>query len=194
MAYRKRIDKEFANIIKEITNNEKVNEMKRYKQHYDVSTYEHCIHVSYMCYVICKKLRLDYISAARAGMLHDLFLSDWHGKQHKYKLDYIENTKKPEFLKRYLRLHAFSHPKIALKNATDAFELNELEQEMILKHMWPVTFFKFPKYKESYVITITDKLSALKSFYEYYQSHLRKKKFIRYAYIFFAFSIFKLNI
>ena len=45
MAYRKRIDKEFANIIKEITNNEKVNEMKRYKQHYDVSTYEHCIHV-----------------------------------------------------------------------------------------------------------------------------------------------------
>ena len=57
MTYRKRIDKEFANIIKEITNNEKVNEMKRYKQHYDVSTYEHCIHVSYMCYVICKKLR-----------------------------------------------------------------------------------------------------------------------------------------
>lgn len=31
MTYRKRIDKEFANIIKEITNNEKVNEMKRYK-------------------------------------------------------------------------------------------------------------------------------------------------------------------
>ena len=54
MAYRKRIDKEFANIIKEITNNEKVNEMKRYKQHYDVSTYEHCIHVSYMCYVFVK--------------------------------------------------------------------------------------------------------------------------------------------
>ena len=53
---------------------------------------------------------------------------------------------------------------------------------------------KFTKYKESYVITITDKLSALKSFYEYYQSHLMKKKFLRYAYIFFAFSIFKLNI
>lgn len=64
MAYRKRIDKEFANIIKEITNNEKVNEMKRYKQHYDVSTYEHCIHVSYMCYVICKKIKVRlYISS-----------------------------------------------------------------------------------------------------------------------------------
>ena len=70
----------------------------------------------------------------------------------------------------------------------------EKEQDIILKHMWPVTFFKFPKYKESYVITITDKLSSLKSFYEYYQSHLMKKKFLRYAYIFFAFTIFKIRI
>ena len=90
--------------------------------------------------------------------------------------------------------HAFKHPQIALENALKICNLNEKEQDIILKHMWPVTFFKFPKYKESYVITITDKLSALKSFYEYYQSHLMKKKFLRYAYIFFAFSIFKLNI
>lgn len=60
--------------------------------------------------------------------------------------------------------------------------------------MWPVTFFTFPKYEESFIITVADKLSALKSFYEYYQSHLMKKKFLRYAYIFFAFTIFKLNI
>lgn len=184
MAYRKRIDKEFANIIKEITSNEKVNEMKKYKQHYDVSTYEHCIHVSYMCYVICKKLKLDYISATRAGMLHDLFLYDWHEKQHKYKLDYIENTKKPEFLKRYLRLHAFSHPKIALKNAKDEFELNELEQEMILNHMWPVTI-TLPRHIETYIITIADKLCAINESVEFYK---RQEK-IRMAYMYvFLFS------
>ena len=60
--------------------------------------------------------------------------------------------------------------------------------------MWPVTFFQFPKYKESFVITITDKMSALKSFHEYCSSHLCQKKFLRYAYIFFAFTIFKFNI
>ena len=109
--------------------------------------------------------------------MHDLFLYDWrHSK------------------KMLNGWHAFKHPQIALENALKICNLNEKEQDIILKHMWPVTFFKFPKYKESYVITITDKLSALKSFYEYYQSHLMKKKFLRYAYIFFAFSIFKLNI
>lgn len=183
MAYRKRIDKEFANIIKEITSNEKVNEMKKYKQHYDVSTYEHCIHVSYMCYVICKKLKLDYISAARAGMLHDLFLYDWHGKQYKYKLDYIENTKKPEFLKRYLRLHAFSHPKIALKNAKDEFELNELEQEMILKHMWPVTI-ALPRHIETYIITIADKLCAINESVEFYKRQEKIRMAYMYAFLF----------
>lgn len=155
MTYRKRIDKEFANIIKEITNNEKVNEMKRYKQHYDVSTYEHCIHVSYMCYVICKKLRLDY----------------------------IENTKKPEFLKRYLRLHAFSHPKIALKNAKDEFELNELEQEMILKHMWPVTI-ALPRHIETYIITIADKLCAINESVEFYKRQEKIRMAYMYAFLF----------
>lgn len=183
MAYRKRIDKEFANIIKEITSNEKVNEMKKYKQHYDVSTYEHCIHVSYMCYVICKKLKLDYISATRAGMLHDLFLYDWHEKQHKYKLDYIENTKKPEFLKRYLRLHAFSHPKIALKNAKDEFELNELEQEMILNHMWPVTI-TLPRHIETYIITIADKLCAINESVEFYKRQEKICMVYMYAFLF----------
>ena len=68
------------------------------------------------------------------------------------------------------------------------------EKDIILKHMWPVTLFQFPKYKESFIITIVDKLSALKSFYEYYESHIMKKKLIRYAYVFFAFTFFKLNI
>ena len=47
---------------------------------------------------------------------------------------------------------------------------------------------------EDNIITIVDKLSALKSFYEYYESHIMKKKLIRYAYVFFAFTFFKLNI
>ena len=161
------MNKEFYEITKDLMYNPTVLLMKKYKQHYDTDCYEHCLEVAYWSYLFCKKLNWDYISVARAAVLHDLLLNGWH---------------------------AFKHPQIALENALKICNLNEKEQDIILKHMWPVTFFKFPKYKESYIITITDKLSALKSFYEYYQSHLMKKKFLRYAYIFFAFSIFKLNI
>ena len=86
-------------------------------------------------------------------MLHDLFLYDWR------------NSKKLLHLKHF---HAFIHPQIALKNASGITNLNEKEKDIILKHMWPVTFFSFPKFKESFVITFTDKISALLSFKKYY--------------------------
>ena len=171
------MDKEFYEIIKDLINNPTVLEMKNYKQHYDTSCYDHCVEVAYWSYRFCKKHNLDYVAAARAGMLHDLFLYDW---RHSRKM--------------LNGWHAFEHPKIALKNALAISHLTTKEQDIILKHMWPVTFFQLPKYKESYVITITDKISALKSFHEYYKSHLMQKKFLRYAYVFFAFTIFKFNI
>ena len=36
--------------------------------------YEHLIKVSYKSYKIAKKLDLDYVSVARAGLLHDFYL------------------------------------------------------------------------------------------------------------------------
>lgn len=57
--------KEFYSIISDIIKNTTVQEMKNYRQHYDISTYEHCLNVSYISYKICKKLKLDYIAAAR---------------------------------------------------------------------------------------------------------------------------------
>ena len=174
---KKTMDQEFFEITKYLINHPTVLQMKNYRQHYDTNCYDHCIEVAYWSYRFCKKHNLDYVSMARAAILHDLFLYDWrHSKA---------------MLKGW---HAFRHPQIALENALNICDLNEKEKDIILKHMWPVTFFQFPKYKESFIITIADKLSALKSFYEYYQSHLMKKKLIRYAYVFFAFTIFKINI
>ena len=174
---KKTMDKEFFEITKYLINHPTVLQMKNYRQHYDTNCYDHCIEVAYWSYRFCKKHNLDYVSMARAAILHDLFLYDWrHSKA---------------MLKGW---HAFRHPQIALEKALNICDLNEKEKDIILKHMWPVTFFQLPKYKESFIITIADKLSALKSFYEYYQSHLMKKKLIRYAYVFFAFTIFKINI
>ena len=128
-------DKIFNEIIYNIKMNSTVLQMKNYRQHYNTSCYEHCLYVSYYTYLICKKFHLDYISATRAAMLHDLFLYDWRTK---------ENRK---------GFHAFTHPKCSLNNASKLFELNDIEKDVILKHMWPVTF-SLPKYKESYIIII----------------------------------------
>ena len=136
-------DKDFIMIISDLLDQEKVQEMKHYRQHYNINCFEHCLFVSYNTYLICKKYHLDYISGARAGMLHDLFLYDWRKR---------ENGRRG--------LHAYTHPKVALKHASTFLNLNDKEKDMILKHMWPVTP-AFPKYKETFVITFVDKYFAV---------------------------------
>lgn len=51
---------EFKNIINDIRQNEKVREMSNYMQHSTTSSYNHCLHVAYYTYLICKKFNLDY--------------------------------------------------------------------------------------------------------------------------------------
>ncbi len=159
---------EFDLIIEDLVSNETVQKMKNYKQHYDTSCFEHCKNVAFYSYLICKKYHLDYISAARAGMLHDLFLYNWRVR---------ENGRKG--------LHAFTHPKTALQNALKLFPLNEKEIDIILKHMWPVTL-RFPKYTESYIITFVDKYCAIQESIKAYKSKNGIQKLYRYAYVFFS--------
>lgn len=159
---------EFNLIIDDLISNETVQKMKNYKQHYDTSCFEHCKNVAFYSYLICKKYHLDYISVARAGMLHDLFLYDWRKKQNGRK-----------------GLHAFTHPKTALQNALKLFPLNEKEMDIILKHMWPVTL-SFPKYTESYIITFVDKFCAIQESINAYKSKKGIQKFYRYAYVFLS--------
>ena len=161
-------DKEYMQIVEDIINNETVAKMKKYRQHYDINTFEHCLNVSYISYKICKKLKWDYKSMARAAMLHDLFLYDWRNSKKELNLD---------------GYHAFVHPKIALENASKLYNLNDKEKDIIAKHMWPVTL-ALPKYKESFIITLVDKYSALQESAQYYRNRVESKKLFKYAYIF----------
>ena len=154
-------DKEFQSIIKELIKNKQVQEMKKYKHHFSVSCYEHCYDAAYRCYKICKKHKLDYKSATRATMLHDMFLYDWHKKQ--------------EEQKRFLDFHAFSHPKIAYKNASKEFKLNEKEKDIILKHMWPVTI-SLPRSKEATILVIVDKHCVITETIEELKNKIIKRK------------------
>ena len=167
---------EFFHIIDDIISNETVQKMKLFRQHYDTSCYDHCLRVSYYSYYIAKKLGLDYISTARAAMMHDLFLYDWRKKYRDIELD---------------GLHAFVHPKIALRNACNIFSLNPVEKDIIVKHMWPLTL-PFPKYTESYIVTFMDKYSALRESYLYYMEQLERNRIYKYAYIFLSLIIFRI--
>ena len=51
---------EFKNIINDIRLNEKVKEMNNYMQHSSTSCYNHCLHVAYYTYLICKRLFLSF--------------------------------------------------------------------------------------------------------------------------------------
>ena len=166
---------EFYSIISDIVSNDTVKQMKNYRQHCNTSCYKHCMQVAYYTYIACKKLKLDYKSAARGAMLHDLFLYDWRNKTITSALP---------------GLHAFVHPTLALENASKEFNLNDMEKDIILKHMWPVTF-KLPTYRESYIVTLMDKYSACVETYNYIQEKLRRKTFYRYAYIFLSVLVFR---
>lgn len=157
---------EFIQMIDDLLNNDTVKQMKNFRQHYETSCFDHCLIASYYCYLYGKKFNLDYVSCARAAMLHDLFLYDWRKKQDDRK-----------------GLHAFTHPKTAYKNASKLFALNEKEKDIILKHMWPVTI-SFPKYKESYLLTLVDKYCALNESYQEIYNRFCQKKLFRYAYVF----------
>ena len=167
---------EFFEIIQDVIDNDTVKQMKNFRQHCNTSCYKHCMQVAYFTYIACKKLKLDYISATRAAMLHDLFLYDWRKKYRNIELP---------------GLHAFVHPQIALKNASEIFSLNELEKDIILKHMWPVTF-ALPKHRESYIVTIMDKYSACLETYLYIQEKLKSKTFYRYAYSFLSIILIRM--
>ena len=157
---------EFEEIIAPIVSNNTVKRMHNYRQHCNTSWFEHCKNVAYFSYLICKKLNLDYVSISRAAMVHDLFLYDWREKK-----EYINRK----------GLHAFTHPKCALDNALKLFDLNDKEQDIILKHMWPLTI-KLPKYKESYIITLVDKYCAILESLEYIQEKYCEKKLYKYSF------------
>lgn len=167
-------DEEFQQIIEELINNETVQQMKNFRQHYETSCFDHCYTAAYYCFLICKKYHLDYISATRAAMLHDLFLYDWRVRQPDRK-----------------GFHAFTHGKKACENACQLFNLNEKEKDIIIKHMWPVTI-EPPKSLEGLVLTLVDKYCAMSETFDVFKSRLFMKQSFRYAYIFLTLIMIRL--
>ncbi len=133
---------QYQDCVSDLICQDMVQKMREYVQHCQTSRLQHSINVSYYSFLICYKLGWDYRSAARAGLLHDLFFYDWRKKS------------------KLRGNHAAWHPRVAYDNAKKICELNDIEKDAILKHMWPCTLVP-PKYKESYVLTMVDKICAV---------------------------------
>ncbi|MBR3970567.1 MAG: HAD family hydrolase [Ruminococcus sp.] len=139
----------YYSCISDIINAPEVLRLKEITHHISTTRFQHCLNVSYHGYLICRCLRLDARSAARAGPLHDLFYYDRH--------EYNSCRKKNQ------PSHSRRHSDIALINARKLTDVNPKEYDMIVKHMWPVTA-AFPKYTETYIITLVDKYCAVLEF------------------------------
>lgn len=134
-------NEEFMSYVNELLETPEVQSLDNFIQHISSTRLDHSLNVAYISYSIAKKFGWDSRSAARGGLLHDLFFYDWRNE------DLDES-------------HAAIHPKIALENAKKLCELNEVEEDIILKHMWLATM-AMPKYKESFVVTMVDKYCAV---------------------------------
>lgn len=133
---------EFYACIRDLIHTPEVQSMGRITQHaQEVSRLEHSLYVSYVGFLLCGFFGLDQRAAARGGLLHDMH----HGTR----------DEAFAFRARLLLLH----PKLALHNASAAFELSQKEKDIIVKHMWPLTP-SFPRYAESYLVCLADKLCA----------------------------------
>lgn len=138
------VDDGYFAVVQDIWENEQVQSMRQYPQHGVTSCLQHSLNVSYLSYRFCLAHGLDARAAARAGLLHDLFLYDWHAHR----------REKGE------RLHGFTHPGKALENARRLFSLTPKESDIILRHMWPLTLTP-PNSREAYVVVLVDKYTSL---------------------------------
>ena len=126
----------------EFSKNPILNKVYSTPQHRTSNTYRHLCLVTKEClrYAIKKHLDLDYHSLIRGAFLHDLFFYNW-------RVD-----------KGSRKHHLTHHPMIALENAKNAFpDLNKIEEDIILNHMWPITITKYPKSLEAKIVSLMDK-------------------------------------
>lgn len=146
---------EYLLCINDLIAHKSVQSMRSYTQHGDTNCLAHSLYVSYYSYLISIKLqsflKVDPRSIARGALLHDFFLYDWHEKSNRKGL------------------HGFTHPKTALENATLHFQLNAIEKDIIVKHMWPLTPAP-PKFFASFLVSMVDKYISTLEIFSIYPS------------------------
>ncbi|MCC8102307.1 MAG: HD domain-containing protein [Clostridiales bacterium] len=116
---------------------------KTFLHHRKITVYDHSVHVAEVSLKIAYFLpvTVDEDSLIRGALLHDYFL-------------YHRN----ESVKTYV-LHGYRHPMMAAENAKKDYGINDIEENIIRRHMFPLTPIP-PKYREAWIVCIADKYCA----------------------------------
>ncbi|MBO4927215.1 MAG: HD domain-containing protein [Clostridiales bacterium] len=136
-------------------------QLKEFNQHGSSNCYDHSVSVAkaslYIAMLLPFHFKMEQL--VRGALLHDYFLYDWH-------------VTKPE------KLHGFSHPHTACRNAKRDFDITPLEENIIKRHMFPLTPVP-PRFKESYLVTLADKYIATKEFFAALRQRLHPARALR---------------
>ncbi len=135
-------DAQYLACVEDLLKTPEVQSLANQVQHFDINRLEHVTSVSYLSYAYCLRKGLDYVAAARGGILHDLYYYDWHDGDWSH------------------RPHGIRHPGFALKNARALCgPLDKKITNIIHSHMWPLTPI-MPLSREAVVVTMADKFSV----------------------------------
>ena len=128
-------------------------------QHGSTTCFDHSVAVTLCSIRLAEKWGwdVDWRSLVRGALLHDYFLYDWHDPSRKRE-----------------GLHGFVHPKTALKNAREDFELSPVEENIIVRHMFPLTPHP-PACREAWLVCAADKYCALQETVHPFFSRLRRR-------------------
>ena len=151
---------DFKELSNTILNSETVLSMNKYCHHHNTNTLHHSVAVAFYSYKLAKmfKIRCDMQSLVRGALLHDYYLYDWRDRLKEHNL------------------HGFRHPRRAMVNAVKDFSVNQNEQNIILRHMFPLVPIP-PKTVEGAIVCIMDKACAIYELFkaEPYKHNLVKK-------------------
>ena len=138
-------ESELRQYADDILNSDNFQKIKEHIQHGNMTVNEHCINVAKTSLRIKDKLHIkcNKRDLIRGALLHDYFLYDWHEKNAGH------------------RFHGFIHAGRALQNARKDFKLTIREENIILRHMFPLNVVP-PMCKEAWLVCLADKICASK--------------------------------
>ena len=99
-------------LVSDILEHADVQALKQFRHHRYTTRFQHSLNVSYYNYLLCRFFHWDAVSAARAGLLHDLYF---------YETDAYDRTESPG-----QKSHSAHHPEVAVQNAVDRFALKSI--------------------------------------------------------------------
>ncbi len=154
-------DSELKKYAEDILNSANFQRTKEHIQHGNMTVNEHCINVAKTSLMIKKKLHItcNQRDLVRGALLHDYFLYDWHKKD----------------LKNPHKLHGFYHPGRALRNAKKEYVLTKRQEDIIKKHMWPLTVVP-PMCREAWIVTTADKYCSLMETFRLHKGKIKTRR------------------